>query len=88
MQEFDKIILTNDEAQVLKIMWNERPVIERKNTIDIMRLENWQRETIPYLIDKGLIQRMSIRFVRLTSTCIDFLIYLESYNIDIRKYIK
>jgi predicted transcriptional regulator len=83
--------VTIKEAEVLKIFWDKRPVEQRKNILDIMTLKNWEKETISSLINKGLVEKISFRFVRLTSKCNDFLLYtelyIELYNVNITKYI-
>jgi len=89
--DFNKVTLTNNEAQVLKIFWDKRLVTDRKNNLDITSFDNLERETIQSLINKGLIEKTSLRSIKLTSTCKDFLLYIELYkelyNVNITKYI-
>ena len=51
MKNFDKVSITNNEVEVIKILWNEIPSTERKNIFDITNLGDAQ-ETIKSLINK------------------------------------
>ncbi|MBU3217532.1 hypothetical protein LL033_21935 [Clostridium estertheticum] len=87
MNDFDKLILTNNEAELINMLWNERTIVERKNILDITILGDAQEYIIKSLISKNFIEKTSPRFVKLTSNCIDFLLYIELNNIKITEYI-